>query len=581
MNKEDRKLAEYLRKVDFNNLPGAYRGIVESIDDPDRLGRAKIRIWSIHGDDDCTPTNALPWAEVAEDSGGGYDHGSFKPPKVGSSVWIMFENCMADYPVIFGTSRGVPLRDVNNPNIHLTKDGLPRVETPWLPPDGALETPLEIFEDVYAGDPHPTREVWQKSYKGHTIYIEDADGSEFLRIIDRAGQIIEMDCPVDSIKQAGNLIQRGLRNSTRGDQLPHEVMVNSSARIRMVDLSGQEIVMDATSMTENITIRSICKQTGNEQKIVLSSGKSKESIELSDYMGNHITINPNIVTPIILEDSSGNKIVFNKETGKISIVGIQGTEEIVKQKAITTEGTYTETVGGDLVSNIANNCKTNIGNDNCVGVIGSNNLTVGGSLSIVVTNAPVGIPSVPSVTPFKIQVTSGGINIEADNMIPIPLSNIKIANKLPGSLALSDLNYLTLDSITGEIELHTVMGNATLSTLLGNVLCGTNLGNVTLQTSAGIATLKTVLGIANVDGTTIQLGSIPCTQGAIRGTVFIGLLASVLALLKAYLLLPTQVSLIDTSNVAIPPLLAAIALLDASFIPGTPLSSLSAKILLE
>jgi hypothetical protein len=234
---------------------GLYRGKVENIDDPDRLGRVKARVWAVHGDKQRTPTTVIPWAEVSEIGGGGHDYGSYDPPPVGSTVFIGFEGGNRDNPVMLGTWRGVPKRDTDNPNVFLVNDNLPPVEKPWVPPDEELETPKDVFEDVHDSDPHPTRRVWRKSFKGHTIVIEDGDGKEFLKIIDRAGQVIMMDCPVAKENSEGNAAQRGVRDVTRDDQLPHAAMDNRRAAIRIIDLSGQEIMLEARDQGERIVIR--------------------------------------------------------------------------------------------------------------------------------------------------------------------------------------------------------------------------------------------------------------------------------------------------------------------------------------
>jgi hypothetical protein len=230
----------------------------------------------------------------------------------------MFEGGNPELPVVTGTFRGIPQRDSLNPNVFLVKDNKPDVEKPWQPPDEELETPKDVFDDVYQGDPHPTRRVWKKSYKGHTIIVEDGDGKEFLKIIDRAGQIIEMDCPVDEEYSAGNAAQRGVRDAIRGDQLPHDIMRNKRASIRIRDLSGQEILLDAKNQDERIVIRGHGR-SGTENRIILKSGKGKDSIEIVDSVGDSIKLDPNAKTPIVIKDSAGNALEFSKGSGGVML----------------------------------------------------------------------------------------------------------------------------------------------------------------------------------------------------------------------------------------------------------------------
>lgn len=460
ITKQESRAIETIRRGTKSSWPGLYRGRVESIDDPDRLGRVKVRVWALHGDDPRTPTSALPWAEIAESGGGGYDYGSFDPPPMGSAVWVGFEGAKSGFPVVLGTFRGVPKRDADNPNIFLVKDGVPLSEKPWSPPDEGLETPLDVFEDVYNGDPHPTRRVWKKSFKGHTIVVEDGDGKEFLKIIDRSGQIIEMDCPVAQTYSEGNAAQRGNRDSIRGDQLSNDIMEDGRASIRIRDLSGQEIVLDATNNKEQITIRSRNRLGSSENKIVLASGNGRDKIELVDTSGNSISLDPHSTEPIKIQDVAGNKILFDKAEGKIKIVSAKISEEAVPQKLVTVDGSMTSTIGGDEVKTIQGSKKTQVVNDTAFGTLGNTTISLGGSAKILITNMA---PSGPEVKAL----------------------DVVIGNALvPSKFSLSNQN-----------------GDMSIETLLGSV------------------SMKTTLGQANLDGTTVHLGSLlSAVEPLIKGT---------------------------------------------------------------
>lgn len=461
------------RNSKVDNLFGGYRGRVVSIDDPDRLGRCQVRVFAIHGSESNTPNNVLPWAEVAEPGGGGYDYGSFNPPPPGSSIWVIFEGGYIDFPVIIGTSRGAPVRNADNPNVLLTVNGEPKSEKPWLPPDGELETPKEVFEDVYEGDPHPTVRVPFKSYKGHAIIVNDEDGNEYLRIVDRAGQLMEMYCPVDEEKQQGNAAQRGTRNVSRGDQLPHEVMKHKKALIKIMDLSNQEILFDATDLNEELIIKGHCRTTGTSQTIKLKSGKGKESILIEDMSGDKILLDPNSNTPILLEDNVGNKIVFDKENGTIHIAGVKGTNEESLQKTITVNGKYTQTVAGDKQSDIAGNVKVTAGNDANFGSVGNAKISIGGILDIVVMNAPIG--TTPKLTSINILLAPvGGMKIEA---------------------------------CVGDME---------------------------VSTKAGDALLKTLLGTARLDGTSVKLGSSFASEPLVLGNLWVAMMDQLLDALVSH-----------------------------------------------
>lgn len=492
----DEQAANLLTELRGERQFGLFRGVVESIDDPDRQGKVQVRIWAIHGDDSVIATRMLPWAEVGEIGGGGYDFGSFDPPPVGSGVWVEFEMGYVDCPVILGTFRGTPVRDDDNPNVFLTKGGQPIKEKPWLPPNDVSETPLDIFENVYKGDPHPTRRIWRKSFKGHTLIVEEGDGKEFLKIIDRAGQIIEMDCAVKPEVSAGNAAQRGTRNAIQGDQLGHGAMVNERASIRIKDLSGQEILLEARDRQESIMIKSRCKRTGSEQFIRLNSGPGKESIELTDTKGDTIRLDPNSDQPIVIADAVGNAITFDKEKGTIAIQGAKGTEENVQQKTEVIGGTKESTVKGDSLAKILGNAKIDVANDATVGVGGSTTITQGGMLSILINNMPMtGIPNLTDPV-LQLIVAAGSLKI-GNKLLLADLADLEF--DAAGKVELYNQFAQVILSKTGGVEMSSVAGNAglTMSAAGGAVQLYNSLADLNLS----------VGGIANLNGEFVQLGS--------------------------------------------------------------------------
>lgn len=459
MTKEDLALHVIRDGAKRDGWFGKERGIVESIDDPDRLERVRVRIWALHGDDRMTPTSALPWAEVEGIGGGGYDYGSYDPPPTGSGVWVQFESGDPNLPVVTGTFRGIPQRNFANPNVFLTKSGKPDVEKAWLPADGEIETPKDIFSDTNAADPHPTRRVWQKSYKGHTLLIDDGDGKEFIRIIDRAGQVIEMDCSVDSQYSRGNAAQRGTRNVINGDQLPHSIMRNRRAAIRIKDLSGQEIILDSKDQNERIVIKGRSRDGSTENSITIKSGKGKSSIEITDSGGDSIILDPNSNTPISIKDSSGNFILFDKEHGKVSISGAKSSEEATQKKDIVVGGDKTSTVKGSEVKDIYGNKKTNVINDFGLGVLGNTSLSLGGAVKAVITNT----------------APSGKESVSLD---------IMLANPSGGDFNVSNLNGdMVISTLIGDVELSTAAGDATLKTTAGDANVDASVGKVLLGNS--------------------------------------------------------------------------------------------------
>lgn len=177
-------------KVDFTMF---YRGIVISVDDPMKLGRAKIRVPSIHGsnkyNENYVPDSALPWATPAVWANAGNDMGEFNPPTPGNRVFLTFEAGDSQYPIYFG---GIPTK------IGKTKYYKPEVGI-------LMGSTQNIDDDDYIKDMTTGKErVIYKSFKGATIIVDDFDGNEYIKIIDQSGQTFTMGNKGDSLPRRGN-----------------------------------------------------------------------------------------------------------------------------------------------------------------------------------------------------------------------------------------------------------------------------------------------------------------------------------------------------------------------------------------
>jgi hypothetical protein len=90
----DKPFAELAERVE-GRYWGKYRGLVEDVDDREKLGRIVARVPSVYGDELSPPAwPAVPFA------GPGY--GALMLPKKGDGVWIEFENGDPSYPLWTG-----------------------------------------------------------------------------------------------------------------------------------------------------------------------------------------------------------------------------------------------------------------------------------------------------------------------------------------------------------------------------------------------------------------------------------------------------------------------------------------------
>lgn len=154
-------------KFDYNSF---YRAIVESIDDPDHIGRIKVRIPSLHGDSD---VSTLPYAYPAIFAGLGNQVGQFILPPVGSIVFVTFEYSNEHRPIYFG---GIP-----------TKLGDSDQEQYYGPRINKGQPKLVTSDDIpdeYTGSEY----IIYKSPSGSIIYIDDNDYNPQIVVRDSIGQ---------------------------------------------------------------------------------------------------------------------------------------------------------------------------------------------------------------------------------------------------------------------------------------------------------------------------------------------------------------------------------------------------------
>ena len=149
MNEE--RLARFIARSE-NKYWGKYRGLVVDRDDPEQLGRLKLKVPSVLGD---AVTGwawpALPYA--------GANLGFFFVPQNGDLVWVEFVEGELEHPLWSGGS--------------------------WGKPGGTSEIP-----DEAKGNYPDTQVLRTKS--GHVIILDDKDGQEQITIRDKAGSSITL-----------------------------------------------------------------------------------------------------------------------------------------------------------------------------------------------------------------------------------------------------------------------------------------------------------------------------------------------------------------------------------------------------
>ena len=315
---------------------GKYRAFVRDNNDPERLGRCRLEIPAVLG---TGSANWSDWASPCFPYGGHEDTGMFLIPEEGASVWAEFEGGNVQYPIwagvwLAGSNPGEQPEEskrlCEEPTCHDCEDKV----------EHARDRHDDLEHKKYHGHPPytcPRRRVLLKSETGHTFVVDDRDEEEFLKIIDRAGQIFHMACPVKRDVQSGNARRRGTGDAEQGDGLDvASDLKDQQARIEITDLSRQFIRWEAWQDHEKIHIQSSDKTRSRWQKILLDTTKDREKVHLWGLGGaQEILIDSTAgKEKIRLRDKAGQVLVLNAGKKRIELKDGGGGEVILDRGTV-------------------------------------------------------------------------------------------------------------------------------------------------------------------------------------------------------------------------------------------------------
>lgn len=229
----EKVVANLVQKVE-KRFYGKYRGFVVDTADPEQLGRLKVRVPSVLGEDVVTG-----WAMPCAPYGGDIGQGFLFIPEVDAGVWVEFEEGDLEFPIWVGTF--------------------------WSKPGGESELPKpndpDGTEQSSVQDPS-TRKII-KTKQGHTIQFEDADGEEMVIICEgKNGQVITMS-------QNGIEITDGANNTNK--------IILDSNGIKVEDKNSNVLTMDSSS----VTLKS--------NQIKIGEGASTEKLVLGTMLDSLLT----------------------------------------------------------------------------------------------------------------------------------------------------------------------------------------------------------------------------------------------------------------------------------------------------
>lgn len=298
---------------------GKYRAFVRDNNDPERLGRVRLEIPSILG---MGRDHWSDWASPCFPYGGSDDAGMFFVPQEGASVWVEFENGDAQYPIWVGTWPAL-----SNPGEQPNETKRLCHDPTCLDCEDKLEHKAHPWDDIEHKKYHhhppyycPRRTVLIKTETGHTIAFDDRDQEEYLKIIDRGGQALQMTSPVKRPLQVGNSKRRQERDAIRGDQLSIQSDIHQQkAEVQLIDLARQSIRLEAWHDREKVHITSNDATRARFQKVLLDTTKDREKLTLFGLNGTQsITIDGTKGRErITIRDKAGSTFTMDGLTGNI------------------------------------------------------------------------------------------------------------------------------------------------------------------------------------------------------------------------------------------------------------------------
>lgn len=202
---------------------GKYRGIVVDNEDPEQLGRLKLKIPSVLGSEITSG-----WAMPCTPFGGMANQGILFIPEIDAGVWVEFEEGDCEFPIWVGTF--------------------------WSKPDGETELPKPNEPDGSEQDSvqDPITRKIIKTVKGHTIQLEDADGDESIIITDGVnGHVITLNSEGIHILDGTN--DNDITCDDSGilitDGPNAQSIVFNSDGIKIEDTNGNTLTMASDSIT--------------------------------------------------------------------------------------------------------------------------------------------------------------------------------------------------------------------------------------------------------------------------------------------------------------------------------------------
>lgn len=334
------------------------RGVVENNVDPLAMSRVRVRILGFHSDKKAdVPTLSLPLCEVVQGTAG---TGAGAVIKVGTWVWLFFEDGDWTRPVVFGTMIG----------------NLASPPTDGFVPDNAA--PLTPAEQLAEDRKTPEQKEIERKIKERKARVGEPDLHPFTRaetstmVNEVPAQKAKLDSLITAVPTSGGSSWAEFPESSSKSKYPHNIVTETP--------SGHIIELDSTE--------------GNER------------IQILHRTGTYIEIRPDgDITVKTQKDSykitQGDEYEYT--AGKKSeTIGGTKEEKVTGDVTVEYEAKLTERIVGAVMQQLTDAFTMQAG--------GPITMTSGASVSVVASGG--------------MTLDGGGIKIGAGASNPIPLGNV-------------------------------------------------------------------------------------------------------------------------------------------------------------
>lgn len=452
--------------INFRN----FIGVVEDRNDPKQLGRIKVRVYSIHTEDNkALPTDDLPWAMVVQPITSAAISGVGRSPTgivEGSWVYGVFlDEGEFQQPLIIGTLAGNPTEQPGDRGFSDSKNEVYPLNDPQIAKLGESSVPRLARSNAEA---HQNLITKRRNKKGFGP-IKTAKASKVSSVL------ADKD---DSFYKRNEWNEPHPRYGGQGEKFPPEIPASSYPLNHVWHTeAGHVFEVDDTPKAERIH----WYHTSGTFQEIQPKGDRMTKVVGNDY-----------------EAVFGDKDIFIKGSVNVTINGDVRT--LIKGNKIEEiDGDYLLTVRGDVVQKIAGNEAKEIDSDQAVQINGNKSERV--SKNVTLTTVGNFVDSIKGL--FTKTVTgeesrtnlSKATHILPDNYTLLGANNLNIA-------AGGDLNI----AAQGKMKIKSV-GNQTVETDAAQII---NVGSTQSITAVGHSTFNNNLTIT---GTTHSVGDVSTDAG--------------------------------------------------------------------